>query len=68
MVRLAAVFVVGVALLCASVPAIGGEIHRAIEAGDAALVEQIVKKDPSAVSQRDESQFRELPIQVAAAT
>ena len=34
MVRLAVAIIVGVALLCSAQPAIGGEIHRAIEAGD----------------------------------
>jgi ankyrin repeat protein len=55
-------------LLCSALPALGGEIHRAIEAGDVALVKQILKDNPGSIHERDDSQFRELPIQVAAAT
>ena len=53
-------------LLCCALPALGGEIHRAIEAGDAARVQQILASDPGAVSQRDEDQFHNLPIHTAA--
>jgi ankyrin repeat protein len=55
-------------LFCLAPPASAGEIHRAIEAGDAALVKQILEKDPGALVQLDESQFREPPLLVAAAT
>lgn len=53
-------------LLCCSAPALGGEIHQAVEAGDLAKVEQILQKDPSALTQRDQGEFRELPIHYAA--
>jgi ankyrin repeat protein len=59
---------VGVCLLCCARPAQGGEIHRAIEAGDLALVKQILESDPSAITQRANNQFRELPIHFAANT
>ncbi len=62
------VFVLGVALLCCSLPALSGEIHRAIEAGDMARVKLILKSNPDAVFERDDNQFRELPIHFAAAT
>ena len=55
-------------LLAIAFPAFGGEIHRAIQAGDVDLVKQILKNNPDAVFQRDDSQFRDLPIHVAAAT
>jgi ankyrin repeat protein/L-ascorbate metabolism protein UlaG (beta-lactamase superfamily) len=58
----------GVVLLCSALPALGGEIHRAIEAGDVARVKQILQEDPSAISQPDDSQFRDPPLMVAAAT
>ncbi|UCG52123.1 MAG: ankyrin repeat domain-containing protein [Candidatus Latescibacterota bacterium] len=68
MKKLTVVFITGVLLLCLAVPALCGEIHRAIEADDIARVQQILERDPSAVSQRDDGQFRELPIHIAAAT
>ncbi|NIO29795.1 MAG: hypothetical protein GTO29_14720 [Candidatus Latescibacteria bacterium] len=68
MIRRAVLFVVGVGLLCCALPALGGEIHRAIEAGDVARVKQILKSDPRAVNHQDNNQFRDLPIHVAAAT
>lgn len=55
-------------LICVAFPAYGGEIHRAIEAGDADLVKQILEKDPGAIAQPDESRFEEPPLLVAAAT
>ena len=55
-------------LLCCALPAFGGEIHRAIEAGDAARVQQILAGDPGAVKQPDEDQFHNLPIHTVATT
>ena len=60
--------VLAAGLLCGASPALGGEIHRAIESGDVARVQQILQSDPGAVSQPDENQFRDLPIHVAAAS
>ena len=57
-----------VVLLCLALPASGGEIHRAIEAGDVELVKQMLEKDPGALTQPDDGQFREPPLLVAAAT
>lgn len=55
------------AFLCLAPPVSGGEIHRAIEAGDIELVKRILEEDPSALSQLDDSRFREPPLLVAAA-
>lgn len=66
--RRVVLLVMAVALLCSALPATGGEIHRAIEAGDVTLVKKILKSDPSAVNQPDDNQFRDLPIHVAAAS
>ena len=67
-VALLTLLVLAAGLLCGASPALGGEIHRAIEAGDVARVKQILLSDPSSVSQPDENQFRDLPIHVAAAS
>lgn len=61
-------FVLIVGLLCPTLPAMGGEIHRAIEANDLALVKQILQQDPSALTQQDNNQFRDLPIHIVANT
>jgi len=60
--------VIGVCLvlLCCSLPALAGDIHRAIEAGDLAQVKEILKKDPAALTERDNNRFREMPIHFAA--
>ncbi len=55
-------------VVCCALPALGGEIHRAIEAGDAARVQQILASDPAAVTQPDEDQFHNLPIHTVATT
>jgi ankyrin repeat protein/L-ascorbate metabolism protein UlaG (beta-lactamase superfamily) len=67
MLRSLTLFAAITVLLCLAISASGGEIHRAIEAGDVELVKQILEKDPGAVTQPDDSQFREPPILVAAA-
>jgi ankyrin repeat protein/L-ascorbate metabolism protein UlaG (beta-lactamase superfamily) len=67
MFKLVIPIVVAAAVLCGALPASGGEIHRAIEAGDVALVKQILEQDPSALHQLDDSRFREPPLLVAAA-
>jgi ankyrin repeat protein/L-ascorbate metabolism protein UlaG (beta-lactamase superfamily) len=68
MIRRTILGVAAAVLLCGVLPAFGGEIHRAIEAGDIALVQKILQQDPSAVTQPDENEFADLPIHVAAAT
>jgi ankyrin repeat protein/L-ascorbate metabolism protein UlaG (beta-lactamase superfamily) len=68
MLKCITVYVMAAALLCCSLPALSGEIHRAIEAGDLARVKQILKSKPDAVFERDDNQFRELPIHFAATT
>jgi ankyrin repeat protein len=68
MSKLSVVFAVGLMLLCLATPALGGEIHRAIEAGDITLVKQILQDTPNALTERDDNQFRELPIHFAATT
>jgi ankyrin repeat protein len=60
--------VVCLVLLCAALPALAGDIHRAVEAGDLALVKQILKRDPGALTSRDNNRFREMPIHFAAAS
>ncbi len=68
MIRFITLFAICAILLSCALPVLGGEIHRAIEAGDLALVKQILKSDPSALTERDNNQFRELPIHIAAQT
>lgn len=50
-----------------ALPAAAGEIHRAIEAGDTELVATLLGADPALVSAPDQSQYRDLPLHVAAA-
>ncbi|MFH1755589.1 MAG: ankyrin repeat domain-containing protein [Candidatus Latescibacterota bacterium] len=64
--KLVTLLVVGACLLICALPAVGGEIHRAIEAGNIDLVKQILAADPGAIHQRDDNQFHELPIHFAA--
>jgi ankyrin repeat protein/L-ascorbate metabolism protein UlaG (beta-lactamase superfamily) len=68
MIRRILLFVVIVGLVCCTLPALGGEIHRAIEADDLARVKQILESDPSALTQQDDNQFRDLPIHIVANT
>ncbi len=53
-------------LISGAQPALGGDIHRAIESGDIARVKEILKTNPAALTERDTNQFRELPIHFAA--
>ena len=53
-------------MILGAAPALGGDIHRAIEAGDAARVREILKSNPAALTERDNNQFHELPIHFAA--
>ena len=55
-------------LVCLAMPTLAGDIHRAIEAGDLAQVKEILKKDPAALTERDNNRFREMPIHFAAAS
>jgi ankyrin repeat protein len=68
MIKFLSVIVIGVCLLACAGPALCGEIHRAIEAGDLALVKQILADNPDALYERDDARFRELPIHMAAQT
>ncbi|MCP4574536.1 MAG: hypothetical protein GY838_19470 [bacterium] len=64
----APLFLSVIALLAmTALPAAAGEIHRAVEAGDADLVATLIGADPGLVSAQDTDQFRELPLHVAAA-
>lgn len=62
------VVLIGLVLLILWLPALAGDIHRAIEAGDLALVKKILEEDPAALTERDNNQFREMPIHFAATT
>lgn len=53
-------------LLLVSTPALAGEIHVAIEAGDLARVQSLVAADPDVVNQPRDSQYRDLPLHTAA--
>jgi len=68
MMKRLTLFVAAIGLLCVALPALGGEIHEAIEAGDVARVKQILKDNPGAVTERADNQFREMPIHFAATT
>lgn len=68
MSRSAGLLILLVGLGFCATAASGGEIHRAVEAGDVALVRRILADDPSALFQLDESRFREPPLVIAAAT
>jgi ankyrin repeat protein len=68
MIKFLSVLLVGACLLVCAVPAISGDIHRAIEAGDLTLVKQILAKDPDALNERDDGRFQEQPIHFAAQT
>ncbi|MBP2681125.1 MAG: uncharacterized protein H6Q78_988, partial [Candidatus Krumholzibacteriota bacterium] len=68
MTRFHAVLVIGVAVLCCALPVLGGEIHRAIETGDVARVKQILESNTGALNEKDDGQFRELPLHIAATT
>jgi ankyrin repeat protein len=68
MIKLLSVFLVSACLMAYAVPALCGDIHRAIEAGDLARVQQILAEAPNALNERDDSRFRELPIHYAAQT
>ncbi|MBN2072161.1 MAG: ankyrin repeat domain-containing protein [Candidatus Krumholzibacteriota bacterium] len=58
--------VAAVLILGATVPSVAGDIHAAIEAGDAARVKEILRNVPEAVNERADNTFRELPIHFAA--
>lgn len=68
MYKLLLVLAVCTCLLSSTVPALCGDIHRAIEAGDLDLVKQILARNPGAVNERDDNLFRELPIHFASQT
>jgi ankyrin repeat protein/L-ascorbate metabolism protein UlaG (beta-lactamase superfamily) len=60
--------VVTMTMLCCALPVVAGEIHQAVEAGDITLVKQVLKKNPKAIFERADNQFKELPIHFAATT
>jgi ankyrin repeat protein/L-ascorbate metabolism protein UlaG (beta-lactamase superfamily) len=68
MIRPVVLLLAAICLLGFVLPAVGGEIHEAIQANDVARVKQILAADPGATNERDNSQFRELPIHIVAAT
>ncbi len=65
MIRRMIPFLTLITLLICSLPSIAGEIHRAVEAGDVALVQKLVQANPDLVSAEDDSQFQDLPIHIA---
>jgi ankyrin repeat protein len=66
MIKRLTLLIVVIGLLCVAWPALSGEIHDAIEAGDATRVKQILKDNPAALTERADNQFREMPIHFAA--
>ncbi|MCU0639469.1 MAG: ankyrin repeat domain-containing protein [Candidatus Krumholzibacteria bacterium] len=68
MLRRLSLLTLAACMILGAEPALGGDIHRAIEAGDAARVREIVKSNPASLTERDNNQFRELPIHFAATT
>jgi ankyrin repeat protein/L-ascorbate metabolism protein UlaG (beta-lactamase superfamily) len=54
-------------LIAFALPAAAGDIHRAIETGDLAQVTALLDADPQLANQKDESQYQDLPLHVAAA-
>lgn len=55
------------AFVASAAPLHAGDIHRAVEAADLAQVRTLLAADPSLVHQKDDSQYRDLPLHVAAA-
>ena len=53
--------------LAAATPALAGEIHQAITAGDQSRVAQLLLADPALASEADTNVNRDLPLHVAAA-
>lgn len=53
-------------LICAAATA--GEIHQAVEAGDLARVEALVRADADVVAEADDQRDRNLPLHIAAKT
>ncbi len=53
-------------LLCWSFPALAGEIHQAVSAGDLARVAALLAADPALASLPDETPTRDLPLHLAA--
>lgn len=51
-----------------ALPAGAGEIHRAIEAGDAARVAELVRADPQVVRELDENRTQDTPLHTVGAT
>jgi ankyrin repeat protein/L-ascorbate metabolism protein UlaG (beta-lactamase superfamily) len=59
-------FVLVLVLVLMAGTATGGEVHRAIEAGDLSRVQALVKADAEVISQADDNRDRSLPLHSAA--
>ncbi len=68
MIRPVVLLLAAVCLLGFVLPAVGGDIHEAIQENDAVRVKQILDADPDAMNERDNGRFRELPIHIVATT
>lgn len=60
--------ILAVCLIVSAQPALGNDIHAAIEAGDVAGVKAILKTDASAINSTNPARFNELPIHAVART
>ncbi len=54
------------AIPLAALPVGAGEIHRAIEAGDAARVAELIRANPQVIHERDTNPFQDFPMHTAA--
>jgi ankyrin repeat protein len=63
--RLVMPLVIPILLLALGIPAVAGEIHEAIKAGDLSKVKSILVEDPAQISARDEALSTPLHIAVA---